>query len=611
MSITSRFILSGLLLLGILPYLCLAGLLTGGFLFDDFGSLAGLQNIDDFSSALTYVMGGAAGPSGRPLASLSFLLNASAWPADPSSFLFVNLFLHIANVFLVWWLVYRLAVIWGDEKLTLLSVGVALLWAVLPNHVSTVGYVVQRMTILAMFFSLLSLISATYVIQKNGCRAGYVSLNAMLMCLLFAVLSKENAASIVFILWALFYKGPRWLCYFFGVLSVLIVLYLLSWLFKAESAYMFRDFSLAERLVAQSYAILLYIESFLWPEIVTAGVFTDTFRWPSDSAFIASIVWLFYSALIFIAVRSFGVRPNLLSLGVLIFFSGHLIESTVIPLELYYEHRNYYPYMGLCVSLFALVRKIGEPQIRYFYLLVAIFVIVNLSFSFLRANLWGEPFKLAMAWNAHAPASERAADHAASQLLERGQVSEAMTVINESYNFHRSPVAALQLKFYSCTFHARDFPVELNPESFSHIGVRPEVSLLLMKVYAGGLVGRCGVSVYEFEKILESLMANPAYTGSNRNVLELLRGYLYLDSGSAYEAEEMFKLVLSRSGSTELLQLVLSKIVSYGHCESASRLVEGFREKSARAPLEKFMAVFGYEKNEPKRLQAVEGACKN
>ena len=44
-------------------------------------------------------------------------------------------------------------------------------------------------------------------------------------------------------------------------------------------------------------------------------------------------------------------RRPLASLGVLWFFGAHALTSTIIPLELVYEHRNYFASLGLCLVL--------------------------------------------------------------------------------------------------------------------------------------------------------------------------------------------------------------------------------------------------------------------
>lgn len=85
--------------------------LSGGFLFDDFVNLDALGKrgpIDDWPAFLRYITSGTADPTGRPLALLSFLIDARDWPAEPYPFLRTNLILHLLNGGLLYLLLRRL-----------------------------------------------------------------------------------------------------------------------------------------------------------------------------------------------------------------------------------------------------------------------------------------------------------------------------------------------------------------------------------------------------------------------------------------------------------------------------------------------------------------------
>lgn len=84
----------------LLAWSMLAPGLSGGFLFDDYANLPALGTtgpVDDWATFWRYITSGTADPTGRPLALLSFLLDARNWPADPRPFLHTNLVLHLLN----------------------------------------------------------------------------------------------------------------------------------------------------------------------------------------------------------------------------------------------------------------------------------------------------------------------------------------------------------------------------------------------------------------------------------------------------------------------------------------------------------------------------------
>src|SRR4051812_24632122 len=123
--------------------------LTGVFLFDDYANLPALGAygpIDDTTTFLRYITSGHADPTGRPLALLSFLVDARDWPADPAPFKRTNLLLHLLNGALLGWLLLRLgeALVLDARRAAVAAVFGSALWLLHPLLVSTVLYVVQR-----------------------------------------------------------------------------------------------------------------------------------------------------------------------------------------------------------------------------------------------------------------------------------------------------------------------------------------------------------------------------------------------------------------------------------------------------------------------------------
>src|SRR4249919_2884102 len=100
-----------MLLLLLLAGLAYAPGLRGGFLFDDLVNLDALGAtgpVDDWAALLRYLTSGDADPIGRPLALLSFLIDAQNWPAPPLPFLRTNLLLHLGNGLLLFGLLRAL-----------------------------------------------------------------------------------------------------------------------------------------------------------------------------------------------------------------------------------------------------------------------------------------------------------------------------------------------------------------------------------------------------------------------------------------------------------------------------------------------------------------------
>ena len=110
-------------------------------------------------------------------------------------------------------------------------------------------------------------------------------------------------------------------------------------------AYQVRPFTLVERLLTAPRILIFYVSLLLYP-IPSRLTFLHDIEfsrsllepWTTLPAMLA--VGLFCLAAVVMARR----KP-LLSTCILFFFLNHLIEGTIIPLELIFEHRNYIPSM--------------------------------------------------------------------------------------------------------------------------------------------------------------------------------------------------------------------------------------------------------------------------
>ena len=129
------------------------------FQFDDFANLSQLSHVSS-KGLESYVFGNISGPTGRPVAMASFLLNDQTWPAYAPDFKFTNVLLHLVNGLLVLWFLMLLLNFCGYKQRKALLIGVlaTCLWISISAHLATVLYVVQRMTLLSVGFSLCYLI---------------------------------------------------------------------------------------------------------------------------------------------------------------------------------------------------------------------------------------------------------------------------------------------------------------------------------------------------------------------------------------------------------------------------------------------------------------------
>src|SRR5690606_19348161 len=267
--------------------------LSGPFLFDDFPNLEQLGArgpIKSFELLQAYLTSGFAGPTGRPVSLLSFLLDANDWPADPRPFKRTNLIVHLTVGFVLYSATQKLLQASGrtSEEATRIAALSAALWLLNPFLVSTTLYTVQRMTQLAALFVLGGIWCYLHGrgLLTSKPRHGYawISLGVPLFTLL-ALLSKENGALLPLLVLVIHLHlnlsgntnrpARLWVTLFLVVPSLMIIVYLAMRIPSSDRAFASRDFTLGERLLSQPRFLWDYLYHLTIPHIQTQGLFQD------------------------------------------------------------------------------------------------------------------------------------------------------------------------------------------------------------------------------------------------------------------------------------------------------------------------------------------------
>lgn len=385
------------------------------------------------------------GPLGRPVAMASFAANHASGLFSTQALKATNLLIHLCNGILIYLLLsslFRLKNPVSNCSATMLSAIISTWWLLMPIHISTVLYIVQRMTELATFFSLSSClfyVSGRNALQNKQEKNGIIIISISLFVLLpLAVLTKESAFSTItwLLLIELFFFNPP-LIQRIGLKPILISLIsatIIVGIITAlklnyhETYYKFRDFTLEERLLTQPRVICDYIRDIFIPQSSSMGVFQDDYS-VSTNLFspwttLASLFSL--CGILFIAIRMADSRWWALSFGLLLYFSGHLIESTIIPLELYFEHRNYMPSVGLLIAASSLFISTW-PWKRHLLAIIFFIYLGLLSLSTLqRTHIWGNKSLLFEVSAINHPHSLRAWTDYAEDLNEQGETGKAL-----------------------------------------------------------------------------------------------------------------------------------------------------------------------------------------
>ena len=453
--------------------------LGGGFVFDDYANLHQLEAVNDEPSPyamMQYVLDSKASTLGRPLANLSFVLQHASWDGRPQDFLRVNLLLHLLNAVLWFGVVARLQRLGALPATPVLPLAACAVWALLPIHGGAVLYVVQRMTLLAatgvLAGTLLYLAGRERVAWQPGRGYGLMSAGVALG-LGLGTLAKETAALLPLLILALeatllrvASRPPRWRLWsavFLWLPAALLAGYLLYEGPDLLAGYRFRPFSVVERLLTEARVLFLYLARALLPS--AAGI---RFHY-DDLAMSTSLLqpWTTLAALagwsaLVTAAISVRRRFPLFSFAVAWYLIGHTLESTFIPLELVFDHRNYVPTLGpalaLCGGWLWLLQRPQLQRLRQPLMVVGLAYVAILGVGVgLSAGLWGRPLEQAAFWVQRQPESRRAVYHYGDLLLQHGGPPEAEALYRRaSAHWPSDPVLGLSLFNLGCLIPGGD-----------------------------------------------------------------------------------------------------------------------------------------------------------
>ena len=604
----------GLLVLCALTWMAYVPGLSGGFLFDDFINLDALGNdgaINNWPVFWRYVTSGSADPVGRPLALLSFLIDARNWPADPAPFLRTNLLLHLANGGLLFALLRRLGALLGDDGIrndavALLAAG---MWLLHPLFVSTTLYVVQREAILPTTFSLLGLLAFARgrdLFARTQGQAGTPWMAAGI-CLgtLLATLSKANGLLLPLLAWVLEatvfaqaaldpataaaakLRRVKWVLLVLPGLAVLT--YVLHFLPDLHAS-IDRPWTISQRLLTEPRVLLDYLKLLIVPHSVSSGLYNDDYPvslslWQPADTLPALLV---ISGLVWLAVRVRRTAPDW-SAAILFFFAGHVLESSAVPLELYFEHRNYLPALLLFWPLARTICALRSGVWLRAAIAAVILSLLALT-TYQRAELWGRPDRLSALWLQQNPHSSRALATMAMQMRDSGEPQRALDLL--------APIRAqrpydLQIAFnyvdVLCAGPGLQRPQTLAlAEALQRSTDRQDLAFRwLADALEDPSSNHCpGMSVDDIELWVESAEKNPAFRGrAHDQNLQSLRGQIALKQGQPELALEHFNLALQADVRPEVAASQAAMLASLGYNDQASAHLDKYdqiKSQSAR-----------------------------
>ncbi|MBF0378596.1 MAG: tetratricopeptide repeat protein [Desulfamplus sp.] len=295
----------------------------------------------------------------RPVACFTFALNWYFGQDSVVGYHVINILIHIISAIFLYLAILQLFFTpllnqydYSAKYFTaLLS---ACLWAINPIQIQAITYIVQRMASLSAMFYII----AIYLYLKGRLTVSRKNRIFFFIAIFIAYLlsfgSKQNGVMLPFsllLIEVIFFnftiklpsKKTTWFILLLGVFTVSLIFItelLDSSIFDIPGK---RSFTIYQRLLTQPRVILFYISQILYP---IASRFSIVHDFEISTSAISPISTAI-SIIVIISIIGIGFlcrkRLPLLSFAIFFFFLNHLIESTILPLEMVFEHRNYLP----------------------------------------------------------------------------------------------------------------------------------------------------------------------------------------------------------------------------------------------------------------------------
>lgn len=476
---------------------------------------------------------------GRQLSYLSLLVDDNRWPTETAKFKRTNTLLHMLNGVLVFLFVRSLMrtlrgrLSESAKQADWIALAAMAMWVVHPLHLSPTMMIIQRMTLLAGTFSLLAMICYLHGrrIAAKHTLTGYAWMTfGFGACMTLGVFSKEPAVLTALYLLVIEFtllspfgpsRPPRWRIWA-GVMLVLpLALVAFNYLRLAgymDELYVKRDYDMTERLMTEARIVLQYLRVILLPSLSLSSPYHDDFV-VSRGLFDPVTTLLSIVSIFGLVTTAIVRRQNwpLFAFALLWFFGGHLLESTILPLELYFEHRNYLPMLGFYVAIAYWVASFTSHSYRRLgYLGVVLYTLLAATISLSSAQVWGRADLIAQVWSSERPASLRAQLDAIDYWTREG-VSEQVNSHFETVLAHHPNNAGIYLLQYLIK-QCNDPSAPLNAPSLDRIKeVIPKADFDHMSITALRWIKKerdkreCRISWADMSTLTQLYLENPNF----------------------------------------------------------------------------------------------------
>ena len=342
----------------------------------------------------------------RPIAFMTLALNHSLHQYNIYGYHVVNVAIHIITGFLLYLFfsatLKTASIQHRYRRPDLIAFFAALAWLVHPIQTQSVTYIVQRTNSLATLLFMLAFLFYIYGRQTSRARYKWIWFIASAIAWALSLGCKQITAILPFIIfiyeWFFFQDlNKDWIKKRLKYVPAIIIFFILLILvytnfsplekFKTFHDYANNEFTATERLLTQFRVVIWYISLIIFP-------LPSRLNLDYDFALSHSLIDPITTILAFgaigglLALAGFlAKKERLIAFCIIWFFATHLIESSILPLAIIFEHRNYLPSMLVCLVPVVLVYHFFKIDWLKIGLLCALVVVLS-AWTHQRNRTW-------------------------------------------------------------------------------------------------------------------------------------------------------------------------------------------------------------------------------
>jgi tetratricopeptide (TPR) repeat protein len=356
-------------------------------------------------------------PRNRFLPNISFAVNYYFGAENTFGYHLVNLAIHLLTgifLFFLFNVTLRLCSPHDAPRLSVISLPVnvspeilsffaVMVWLVHPVQTNAVTYICQRMaSMVAMFYilSLLCYVKGRISYRKEKTKTAGLFFLGCVIAGCCAVASKQNAGPLpVFILfyeWFFFqdlkmFRSYRTLLWMIvgGIIFAAVVIHFMGAdpFQRILNSYNRREFTLPQRVMTEFRVVTYYLSLLFYP--YPERLILDH-NYPLSFAF-SDPFSTFTGCVLIIAIFGLAVylakKDRLFSFALFWFLGNLVIESSVIGIEIIYEHRMYLPTMFLLLAFTVMAFRAIKKKRTAAGVLILIVIILS-AWAHQRNRIW-------------------------------------------------------------------------------------------------------------------------------------------------------------------------------------------------------------------------------